>query len=88
MIINYILWIFLYALVGNIVYKVLNKKNRPLIENPIEFFAGLLWFITIPVLLAHRVLIHVIDPLSNKIIKIGKRNIESFCKNKKDRNID
>ena len=93
--INFLVGLFLYAIIGTIVFKVTNKVyniNLEVDDDGRPFIFGIFWPFCIPLILVFYITVysfkHIIDPFTDKIINKSEKKIENYCKNKKDRNID
>jgi hypothetical protein len=91
---NFMLGLFVYAVVGTITFKLVARIFSLSIDNDdgAHLFAGIFWPIAVPITIAFFGAIYIyekiIDPFTDKIINSGEKKIEKFCKDKKNRNID
>ena len=71
MIINLILG-FVYVIIANITYKLLNKENKELVHNPMEFFGGMFW----PIFIPYAFIKYIVSPFADRVIKVITKYVE------------
>jgi hypothetical protein len=92
--INIIIGLFTYAIVGTVVFKLTRKLYDidPCSDDGRPHLFGMLWPMCIPLIAAWYIggycFKHIINPVSDKIIAYGEEQLDKFCKNKKNRNVD